>query len=70
MHGRLIFLMIEVKLAYDKDLHMVVGVLNLEAFVTVVGFDFISVDVVEFAYLVKRVLLDLLHSFAKLSVFQ
>ena len=49
---------------------MVVGVLNLEAFVTVVGFDFISVDVVEFAYLVKRVLLDLLHSFAKLSVFQ
>ena len=62
--------MIEVKLAYDKDLHMVVGVLNLEAFVTVVGFDFISVDVVKFAYLVKRVLLDLLHSFAKLLIFQ
>ena len=70
MHGRLIFLMIEVKLAYDKDLHMVVGVLNLEAFVTVVCFDFISVDVVKFAYLVKRVLLDLFHSFAKLFVFQ
>ena len=62
--------MVEVKLAYDKDLHMVVGILNLEAFVTVVSFDFVSVDVVEFAYLVKRVLLDLLHSFAKLSVFE
>ena len=71
LHRRLVFLMIEVKFTYNKDLHMVVCVLYLEAFVeVVVCFDFISIDIVEFTNLVKRVLLDLLHSFAKFSIFQ
>lgn len=49
---------------------MVVRILDLEALVkVVVDFDFISIDIVEFTNLVKRVLLDLLHSFAKFSIF-